>query len=214
MSRKQLRHRSEHGFTIIELMIALSILAAILLLCSAMLISLGSMFTKGTNQANTQNAARNTMNDLSYSFEFSSAPISTAVINNSKSWCFGTTRYTFVEQKQLGSQVTHAMWKDTLASGAVCTGFDLEAAAPSNIANDPNAVSGSGTEMVLDNMGIAYLNYVPLANGTNDITLIVSYGKFGSGDFSGTGVNTQCSGGPDSRFCATAVLQRTVSRRL
>jgi prepilin-type N-terminal cleavage/methylation domain-containing protein len=213
MSRKHLRHQSEQGFTIVELMIALSILATILLLCSAMLISLGFMFTKGTNQANTQNAARNIMNDLSYAFEFSPTSPSTVVVNHSTSWCFGTTRYTFILQKQLGSQVTHSMWRDTLASGAVCTGYDLEAAAPSNIASDPNAVSGSGTELVLDNMGIAQLSYTPLANGTNDISLIVAYGKFGAGgDFNAAG--TQCNGGPDSRFCATAVLQRTVFRRL
>ncbi len=59
------------GFTIIELMIALSILSVILVMSTLILIQITSLYTKGVNSANLQNTSRNIVADVSSSLQFS-----------------------------------------------------------------------------------------------------------------------------------------------
>ncbi|HVW22923.1 MAG TPA: prepilin-type N-terminal cleavage/methylation domain-containing protein [Candidatus Saccharimonadales bacterium] len=60
---------NQKGFTIVELMIALAVMSTLLLIASLTLINLGHLFSKGTNEANLQNATRNLMSDLTSSIE-------------------------------------------------------------------------------------------------------------------------------------------------
>jgi len=61
--------QNQRGFTIVELMIALAVMATLLLIASLTLINLGHLFSKGTNEANLQNTTRNLMSDLTSSIE-------------------------------------------------------------------------------------------------------------------------------------------------
>ncbi|HSX37132.1 MAG TPA: type II secretion system protein, partial [Patescibacteria group bacterium] len=83
---------AQGGFTIVELMVALSVLSILLVMSTVILIQIGKLYTKGVNQAATQNAARDIINDLSSQLQVSgNAPDgkTAGVI------CIGNQRYTF-----------------------------------------------------------------------------------------------------------------------
>ncbi len=58
------------GFTIIELMIALSVLSVLLVMTTVTLIQIGKLYSKGVNSAAVQNAARNIVGDISGTLQF------------------------------------------------------------------------------------------------------------------------------------------------
>jgi prepilin-type N-terminal cleavage/methylation domain-containing protein len=118
------------AFTIVELMIAMSILAVILVMSTEIMIQIGELFSKGVNSSNLQNTSRSIAADLSSNIQFSgSLPVScdsttepntcyvpqtlvggsypdVLVTNNIKyneyAICIGSTRYTFIMNAEQG----------------------------------------------------------------------------------------------------------------
>ncbi len=200
---------NQQGFTIIELMIALSVMAVILVISTVVLINLGVLYTKGNNQANTQNLTRNIVNELASQLELGSAdPI---VDTANKVICMGSQRYTYRTGYQLNSSNAndHALWRDTMKSTATCTPFNL-----SNPAADTSEVAGSGTELLLPQMQLAAFNIVtppttPL--GTYSIQVTIAYGDptllvYYNG-------KPNCTGTKGTEYCAVASLIQNVARR-
>lgn len=64
-------NRQTKGFTIVELMIALTVLSTILTMSTVILIQIGAIYSKGVNQANLQNSTRTVVSDLSSDLQFS-----------------------------------------------------------------------------------------------------------------------------------------------
>jgi prepilin-type N-terminal cleavage/methylation domain-containing protein len=129
-SKKRLNGR---GFTIVELMIALSILSVILVISTTVFIQIGRLYTKGVNAANLQNTNRTIMGDVSSAIQFSGAapsactpfpapPPPTAVpitcyatapgpsdfatgpvTVRAYAFCIGNVRYSYVLNRELGT---------------------------------------------------------------------------------------------------------------
>jgi prepilin-type N-terminal cleavage/methylation domain-containing protein len=119
---------SNRGFTIVELMIALSVLSIILVMATTLLIQIGRLYTKGVNAASLQNASRNLVANLSSTIQFNgeapancidNTPVTTChgysdVTDPTKTnpkdyngtriyaYCTGTTRYSYVLDRKLG----------------------------------------------------------------------------------------------------------------
>ena len=58
-------NKAENGFTIVELMIATTVLSVILLLASVVIIGIGNLFYKGVAQSQTQGDVRTIIDDVS-----------------------------------------------------------------------------------------------------------------------------------------------------
>lgn len=123
---------SSKGFTIIELMIALSILSVILVIGSTLMARIGAQYTKGVNTANVNNTSRNIVSDVSSALQFSGDTVQSCVddpvanpltchysnpelsvtgkqqynidgINAAVySFCIGKVRYTYVLNREMG----------------------------------------------------------------------------------------------------------------
>lgn len=109
------------GFTIVELMIALSVLATILLVATVVLVQIGALYAKGINSANLQNAGRNVVTDVSSALQFSGNTPSPCTdhtvacdantITKSFSgtnltigaFCIGSIRYSYVMNSEQGT---------------------------------------------------------------------------------------------------------------
>lgn len=232
MSIKNLNNSPKQaGFTLVELMISLSVFATILLLSSVVLIRLGSIFSKGTNQANTQNVARTLVDTISSELAFGGTaprqylnggpmpipanPGTTSVI------CFGTSRYTFVTNHRVsGAAIDHGLWRDTMTSGNSCQANQqfLVSANP----QDSLSVAGSGSELLPEGMRVTQL--LLTTNATSyAITISIAYGDNGGldggpndlvGFMAGPPANTFCKGTTGDQYCAIATLSKTVSRRI
>ena len=198
----------EQGFTIVELMIALSVMAVVLVISTVVLINLGLLFTKGTNQAKTQNTTRNITNELASQLEIGNA---NPLVPGGNVICFGSQRYTFQLNHELtNSSTDHVLWRDTMSNNATCIPLRLSAAVPF----DGLTVAGSGSELVLPNMELTdFAVAVPPATpvGVYSIKVTVAYGDptqlvIARG-------KTSCLGGPGTQYCAVSSLTQNVARR-
>jgi prepilin-type N-terminal cleavage/methylation domain-containing protein len=156
MSIHSAKFKDQRGFTIIELMIATTVLSVILLLVTTMIISIGSLFYKGINQSRVQDGARNLTDEISQRLQLSGTvpqagqSSSNAAVNV---YCIGGTRYTYIANVQIGHQqnntgpvYNHILWRDEPSAG--CTqvmgkfvSADLTLSDPSN-----GQVSGAGLQ--------------------------------------------------------------------
>lgn len=186
----------EQGFTIIELMIALSVLSVILVTSSVIMIRIGAMYNKGVNSAALQNTNRTIISDVSKSLQFSgSAPLKcdTAIAGVPKPACFhgvgdstegdaykiyrycvGTTRYSFVLDRAMGKDLyptekftPHVLWRDTLLNTAGCPWLDISKSNVADLADPTNAVPGSGYDMVPGKMRIGRFEVLEVGPPTN-----------------------------------------------
>lgn len=206
-------NKQERGFTILELMIATTVLAVILVLVSAMMIGIGNLYYKGVNQARVQDTTRTVVDDLAQHLQLSdSGPRAetTAVTVGGvggytlKAYCVDNTRYSYVINKQIGTdvskgQIPHVLWRDDVpASG--CDPADLSQPVP----------SAGGTEMIVANSRLTAFS-ISIASPYT-ISIGVALGDTDLLNFNG--INTTCQGSLGQQYCATANLTTVVVQRI
>jgi prepilin-type N-terminal cleavage/methylation domain-containing protein len=213
------RMRTNQGFTIVELMIALSILSILLITSTVILIQISRWYSKGVNAASLQNVSRNVTSDITSALQFSGTsptPISGPAAGSGIKWfCLGKVRYSYVEGRKLGVDTSpepdittnHVLWRDVMPSAATCNALDITVA---------GAVPGNeGYEMVGPNMRITSLSLAetPLASGIYTLSLSLAYGDQDLLSAT-TGWDVGCKGGPGSDFCSTSRQTSTITRRI
>lgn len=109
------------GFTIVELMIALSVLSTILIIATVVLIQIGALYSKGVNAANLQNSGRTVVADVTSTLQFSGNTPSSCNDNTYScdagtlpgrfsgtnivigAFCVGAVRYSYVLNSEQGT---------------------------------------------------------------------------------------------------------------
>lgn len=226
-----------NGFTIVELMIAMSILSVLLLISSLTLISIGRLYSKGVNEAATQNTTRNITNNLASQLQLAG---STPVINpgGQPVICIGSQRYTYQLAHELTSASNdHVLWHDTMTGTTGCSALNLNSNTPG--AGDPDVVPGSGSEMVPLHMRLTDFSLAPGTGSNYDLIIGVAYtsGGISGGDdllcnsavpsecstpgvtphihiLNHTGGHILCRGRSGTEYCAVSLLTTNVGRRL
>jgi prepilin-type N-terminal cleavage/methylation domain-containing protein len=235
MNRRRLT--GQKGFTIIELMIATTVLSVILLLVTTMMISIGNLFYKGINQARVQDDTRNITDEIAQYLQLSgTAPLPGIDSGNPdiSVYCVGDTRYSYAQRVQIGHQKAgagpiyrHVIWRDTPSGG--CD--------PTHGANLQSPFLSGGTELIAPNSRLTdfsisatspYVISVGIAYGDDD--LLCDNGWNAPPDCATSGVSghmqqiwsglinptgqISCKGSTGDQFCATATLTTTVANRL
>ena len=203
--------RQERGFTIIELMIATSVLSIILLLVSTMMIKIGNLYQKGINQSKVQGTARTVVSDVTADLQLSGKPA--PLVNDPTNpalhaYCIGESRYTFVVGKMLGNagdtdtdgsaKSPKVLWKDkTPDTGCSTTSLDPD-----------------GTEMMPANSRL--LGFSILGTSPYEVSIGIAYGDIDllNTDVHPLDMTTNCKGSIGDQFCATAKLTTTAANRL
>ncbi|HSX45515.1 MAG TPA: prepilin-type N-terminal cleavage/methylation domain-containing protein, partial [Candidatus Saccharimonadia bacterium] len=152
LKRPHIGKLGRRGFTIVELMIATSVLSTIILLVSIMMISIGNLYAKGLYQSRTQDTTRTITDQLaqdlklnnSFTTGSASKPFGGKNITIG-AYCIGdNVRYSFIVGYRLGNGpdttpptpvlplVPHVLWRDdnsasTTLGGTVgtCKPLDL-----------------------------------------------------------------------------------------
>lgn len=233
MSKKHLLSNQQSGFTIIELMISISVLSVILLTVTVGIIQLSKSYYKGIIQATTQQTARSLIDDVSSSIEFGSfTGLGTGSASlagtyglgfTEQSYCIGQQRYSYVlRYQQSAAQPTsatagyskHSLWKDGTAT--VCIPLDIGKA-------DPNSGLG-GKELLGEHMRLtkfaiseAMVNGVP-SNSLYNISITIMYGDDDIMDQSNPDMSKwTCKSSATIfavAFCAKSQLTTVVGKRL
>jgi len=223
MSLKQ--HTDQRGFTIVELLIATTVLSVILLLATVMITSIGNLYYKGVNSARIQNDTRSITDELTRNLQLSDGLYYTAPNDHGVgAYCINNVRYTYIIGKQLGPDLTtqskHVLWRDVTDPGT-CDPVDL--------ANIP--ADADGTELIAPNSrlvkfsistdtSVPYKVDIGLAYGDDDLLCSPSSTQptcDGSHDMTAADYKNGdliCKGGKGSSFCSTTTLSTLVVKRI
>jgi len=224
--------KSSEGFTIVELMIALSVLATILVMSTVIMIQISALYSKGVNAANLQNTSRNAINDIASALQFGGSPpivaSPQAVIFSdndgshsvqSGAYCINNVRYTYVLGREQATDINghstpHVLYRDTITGTGSCPILDIthDTIAADSADADP---AHNGYDMLADHMRLTKLSIAetPPSSGVYNVDV---WGAYGDSDLVVTaadGSNT-CKGGPGTQFCSTSQLSTSVTRRL
>lgn len=225
--------RTDKGFTIVELMIATSVLSLMLIMITVLMLSIGRLYYKGINQARVQDSVRSITDEISKHLELGDN-FYHVTSGAEQAYCLGSTRYTYILYRQMGTDVSqmqspHVLWRDNNPTPGSCPSIlpNLSAATPTPGGTElmaPHArlinLSISGTSPYTVSVGEAY--------GDNDLLCdtgapgdcnATGVGAYMSSIISGGAAPTSplaihCKGKTGDQFCATAKLTTTVVRRL
>lgn len=196
---------SQQGFTIVELMIALSVLSTLLVMATVLMIQIGSLYSKGVNQANLQNATRNLSHDITTALQFSGAappacaqtPVTTChsistdpahpnPVNYSGlviyAYCINNTRYSYVMNREHGDDNSFSPVQHTEhvlwrdTMKSNATCYPLDLT--QGLPNDGNTVAGTGYEMMPNHMRLTRFKTVESAPGSGiySVDIWTAYG--------------------------------------
>jgi prepilin-type N-terminal cleavage/methylation domain-containing protein len=225
---KQERLKRQAGFTILELMIATTIVAVILLLATSVMIGLQNLYYKGINQENTQNGVRTIVDQINQDIQTSigspavswvpaaslPAPVTQTFNGHAEQYqvnalCIGSTRYVYVVGPQVGNnsnQVPQALWRDSTPE-AGC------ASAIPNIGPGQPAPSDGGTAYVTAGSRLTDFKITQLSDSDYQVQVSIALGTDDLLSSNNT-YSATCNPGSGGQFCATAGLTSEVSQRL
>lgn len=200
--------KSQRGFTILELLIATSVLAVVLLMATVIITSIGKLYYKGIINTQTQTATRAIVSDVSQDIQLGSNDPTTGISKTVSpltfhAECIGSVRYTYVLGVQLKGALQHVLWRDT--ADAKCNAVDLTS----------TTLSG-GTELVPGNARLTQfsISQSPTNLSLFEITVGVAYGDDDLITTPTSGPNVTCKITTGSQFCATDTLATSVIRRI
>jgi type II secretory pathway pseudopilin PulG len=234
---------SESGFTILELMIATSILTTILLLVTIVMISIGNLYYKGIAQARVQDATRTITDEISQQLQLNGQALSAASWSSKheQAYCIGQVRYTYVLGTEIGKPTPgsspgpvyqHILWRDTNPTPGSCS---IDPGDTGNVSSVNLALptpSAGGTEMIgpssrltalsiTSSTGVSpYRVVVGVASGDDDLLCNPSLAGSCTAGTAMTNwsryqdINLKCKGKVGDQFCSTARLQTTAVQRL
>lgn len=187
------------GFTIVELLIATTILSVILTGASFVVVQVGRMYHKGVIMTRTQDTARNVVEALSRPIQLDNAVPEVTVDASGEvtTVCIGNQRYSIATDKIVGTETNHALWRDERTSD--CSSVNL------------NSPGTSGQDLLPPNMRLNKLSVE--MEGTDMLWAITVDITYGERDLTET--DGSCKGGvAGGQFCARAQYSTTVARRV
>lgn len=196
------RKRSESGFTIIELLIATAVFSFVLIVFLSAIIRISELFYKGVNMSNTQEAARNIVQDISDDIQFYQQP----PVIGANYFCVGAHRYSYNLGTKVDRTTSHGITREVISGGCP---------SPATLPVNYN----KGEELVDVGMQLNKLTLSNCANGLCTISIhLIYYGADQSVLVSPSGTSpayqapdATCGGAANSsEFCAVADYQSTV----
>ena len=203
MMRNSLKN-AQDGFTLVELMIAMTVFSLVLVAASAGLIQVGRTYYKGVITSRTQDTSRSIIDEISRSVQFSgeSPDLVRDGSGNLAAMCLGNTRYSIRTDVQVGDTNPHGLYKDD--AGATCASADL------------TTPQTGGVELLGSNMRFSEFDVEALGDQQYRIVVWVVYGDDDLLEVDPNNADrTICRGSAvGGQFCALGELSTVVTRRL
>ena len=201
----------EHGFTIIELLIATTVFSVILLLITLGILHIGKSYYQASNQSRTQQVTRNILDEVSQAIQFSgSSSVVTGLSNGSVGGvCINGMMYDYHLYVKLDPSVAanSMMFQAYPVVNCSAPGALIDFAA------HPGAIPSS-RELLTQNMRLLNFTVTPMGSSIYTITLTVASGN--DNLFTPTSpvvANSKCAV-LNIQFCAISTLTTTVVQRL
>jgi len=209
-------HNKPNGFTIVELMVAITVFTVLLLIASSVVTQITRLYYKGVIISRTQNSAREITDGVTRTLQFSSGQTVSQVAAGPVNYlCVGQTRFTFVLNKKIvaGSTINeHALWQDKIVTPANCSDNP-----PDLNSSNPGGNEGrEGRELLENNMRLKTLTVTgPNAIGIYDIVVSIIYGDDDLITFDSSSNPISCKGAvAGSQWCATSEFNTQIYPRV
>ena len=212
-SRKHRADDRQAGFTVLELMVATTIFAIVLLVLTVGVLSFSRDYFSSVNRSNTQTVARAIIDDIAKTIQFSSASLTTGDQGSTSARCIDNVQYLYAPGYEVSDTTDLSNHKSKYGlikrvSSNGCGGVDLVSGYTFNATEDK--------ELLGKNMRISALSVTPTGDNVFTIRVRVAYGdddlfaNLNPSDWS----KMACRGGVGSQFCAVSDLSTTVQQRI
>jgi competence protein ComGC len=211
-------HRAA-GFTIIEILVATLVFSLVLLLIAVGVMQFNHAYYSGITQTETQNTARNILEQISQDIQFSGDQVTSPIANSGRGTdpedgiCVGSDRYSYrlgwelvnSGPDALRHQTLHAVVKD---SPGLCSGMSAQ--------NFRVRLTADSTELLGQYMRLSKLSVTPLGGSSNlySIDVRVVYGDDDLLTTPVTASNAACKVASGNQFCAVSELSTVVQQRI
>ena len=206
----QKRNSNQHGFTIIELIIATTVFSVVLLLCSYSLLQIGKTYYHGITSSRTQNTARAISDELVQNIQFGGSDANILLTGQglpgtTTPWsvCINNKSYSaLLYQKLVTSPQNHV-----LVAGQPCGPTSSALSSPYTLVSGERELMSENS--VLQNLSIqmissnVYSVKVRVASGDKDL--------FEHDQYFYSGSPTNCKSGPGNQYCSVSELE-TIAR--
>jgi prepilin-type N-terminal cleavage/methylation domain-containing protein len=199
---------NEQGFTIIELLIATTVFSLVLILLTTGTLAVTRLYYKGVISSQSQTVARNILDQVSQSLQFSGAQYTAlTTVGDEHGFCIGSSQFSYnlPPANQVAGQPlpTPALLERTVGNNNSCFTYGLD-----SISNP--STSPASTELLPDHMS---LNNLDVSESATDPTLFcvsirVLYGD--SDLFVGTSAKDSC-GQPYTQFSCSGALDNLIA---
>ncbi len=201
------------GFTIVELMVAITVFTVLLLIASSVVTQITRLYYKGVIISRTQNSARDITDSVTRILQFSSGQQVTQTPPGPINYlCVGQTRFTYILNRKVvagSSNNEHALWQDKIVTPANCSDNppDLSVSNPGG---------NEGKELLENNMRLKTLTVNgPNTIGVYDVTIAVIYGDDELITFDSSGNPVSCNGAvAGSQWCAISEFNTQIYPRV
>jgi|GEM_PF-7035227 prepilin-type N-terminal cleavage/methylation domain-containing protein len=199
-SRKKIR--SAAGFTIVELLVAISVFSIMLLITSGVMVELGRQFYKTVVRSRTQEVSRSVVEELANNLQYSASdPYELPASGNVMHWCIAGRLYSYVLNQEISPSTPNVLLRSS----------DCQ-----DLPSDPlQRTSDDQTELLADNMRLTEFSLVRDDKAWY-ISITVAHGDDEAFDSTvAPGDPVRCR--PDasnSTYCAVSSLSTVVVRKL
>lgn len=214
---------AQAGFTLVEMMVALSVLATIITVVAVVVTRFNVSNRRAVTQTTTLTTTRAIESQMSELLQFTD--ITSVALpggsTNSRAYCIGDQRVSYLIGRQYTSDVTHALVIDRTGIGCGGSGLSLESAIPGGV---------NYTEYLGENMRLSRFDITVVSSNLYEVVVRVVYGDddllcspavvascTSSTTMSAADLkrnDLQCKVGTGSEFCAVTELLTTVRSRL
>ncbi len=206
MTQRTRPHRSQAGFTIVELTLATAFIAFLLMFMLATMTQVMRNYNKGLAVKEINQTARSVMQEMgSLAQGTSSTAINTAYIGNGRV-CFGGVSYVWntkgATTNKYSTGASFVMVRVNDAAGALCS------------SGLPSVTQANATELL---SGSVWVQQVSVAVSSNQKLIDISIALSTASPNQPTGfdpvLGTICDGSKDSQYCAIATFKTTVETK-
>lgn len=216
MMKKSNAGHAQKGFTIIELMIAISVFSIVLLICMSAIIYIARQYYKGVTITKTQDVSRNISASLGDAVKLNGGEVKDPIANVGgwEAKCIGSRKYSYKLNTILTKNPATAMQSDQVFIESIDPGCSDSSPSSGSPSNPPRELLG-------ENMRLVALSIAPISPTVVDLLNIkftIAYGGNGTPaddaevfNFAGLPlIIDSCKTGAASHFCSVVKETKSV----